>query len=244
MFRSKIWSISTDDFSKLVKESNSIGEILKRFGLSNKGGNSKTVQRRAKIENIDISHIKLGINSNKGRTFGQRKSHSEIFKESSPISRSSIKKQVIKYNLIPYVCGICFLKDIWNNKKLILQLDHINGINNDNRIENLRFLCPNCHSQTATFSGKRNSEFLTKQNKLLNDSICHFCGVIFQTSNKLKKYCSKNCISKNRLKNSCLDKETLCNDIIIYSNIQMAKKYGVSECTIRNWLKRNNINRK
>jgi Zn finger protein HypA/HybF involved in hydrogenase expression len=160
MFKSIIWSINRQEFENLVKNSDSIGQILKFFGLENKGGNSKTVQRRANYENIDISHIKLGINSNKGRKFGPRKTADEIFVENSTSKRNNIKNRIIKYDIIPYFCNICGIKDMWNNKKLVLQLDHINGNNKDNRINNLRFLCPNCHSQTTTFSGKKNIKFL------------------------------------------------------------------------------------
>jgi len=181
MYRSKIWSIPTEKFNELVSNSTSIGQILKHFGLSNKGGNSKTVQRRAQIENIDISHIKLGINSNKGRVFGHRKNHDEIFKENSSTSRGSIKAKLIKYNLIPYVCKICGLGDKWNGKDIALQLDHENGIPNDNRIKNLRFLCPNCHSQTETFSGKRNHEFIIRKNKELLNLNCQYCNIVFKT---------------------------------------------------------------
>ena len=52
---------------------------------------------------------------------------------------------------MPYKCKECGISEKWNNKPIILHLDHINGINNDNRLENLRFLCPNCHSQTDTY---------------------------------------------------------------------------------------------
>jgi hypothetical protein len=48
--------------------------------------------------------------------------------------------------------------DVWNNKKLVLHIEHINGISNDNRIENLCFLCPNCHSQTDTYGGRNKSK--------------------------------------------------------------------------------------
>ena len=68
------------------------------------------------------------------------------------------KKRLIESQLIPYKCAICGLENQWNGKELILQLDHINGKHNDNRKENLRFLCPNCHSQTETFSGKNKKE--------------------------------------------------------------------------------------
>ena len=63
-------------------------------------------------------------------------------------------KRIIDDNLIEYKCQECGLKDSWNNKMLVLHLDHINGISNDHRLENLRFLCPNCHSQTDTYTDK------------------------------------------------------------------------------------------
>jgi 5-methylcytosine-specific restriction endonuclease McrA len=59
----------------------------------------------------------------------------------------------VKENRLEYKCANCGIKE-WNNLPLSLQLDHINGVNNDHRLENLRFLCPNCHSQTDTYSGK------------------------------------------------------------------------------------------
>jgi 5-methylcytosine-specific restriction endonuclease McrA len=68
-------------------------------------------------------------------------------------SRASIRKIIIKDNLIEYKCSECNIQT-WNNKSLSLHLDHINGIGNDNRLENLRFLCPNCHSQTETYTGR------------------------------------------------------------------------------------------
>jgi Zn finger protein HypA/HybF involved in hydrogenase expression len=68
-------------------------------------------------------------------------------------TRASIRKIIIKENLIEYKCSECGIQT-WNNKPLSLHLDHINGRSNDNRLENLRFLCPNCHSQTETYTGK------------------------------------------------------------------------------------------
>ena len=67
-----------------------------------------------------------------------------------------MRRTIIKENLLPYKCAICGNTE-WNGKTLSLELDHINGINNDNRLENLRFLCPNCHSQTTTY-GSRNQQ--------------------------------------------------------------------------------------
>lgn len=79
----------------------------------------------------------------------------EILVENSTyLNRAKLKERLVRDNLLKYECSVCGNTGEWNNKFLSLQLDHINGINNDNRIENLRFLCPNCHSQTDTFSGK------------------------------------------------------------------------------------------
>jgi 5-methylcytosine-specific restriction endonuclease McrA len=68
-------------------------------------------------------------------------------------TRAGVRRVIIKDDLIPYKCGECGISE-WNNKKLALHLDHINGKNSDHRLDNLRFLCPNCHSQTETYTGK------------------------------------------------------------------------------------------
>ena len=68
-------------------------------------------------------------------------------------TRAGVIRVIIKDDLITYKCGECEISE-WNNKKLALHLDHINGKNSDHRLDNLRFLCPNCHSQTETYTGK------------------------------------------------------------------------------------------
>ena len=66
-----------------------------------------------------------------------------------------------KHNLLEYKCSTCNI-DSWNGKKLVLELDHINWNHTDNRLENLRFLCPNCHSQTDTFRGRNKNSWRVK----------------------------------------------------------------------------------
>ena len=79
----------------------------------------------------------------------------DILIENSPYHNIyRLKLRLLKEHLLEYKCGICGNKGEWNGFPLTLQLDHINGIHTDHRLENLRFLCPNCHSQTETFSGK------------------------------------------------------------------------------------------
>lgn len=90
------------------------------------------------------------VNFNKSRRF----SNEFVFKEDSSYPRHRLKERIIKENLLKYVCLSCGNDGNWNNAKLTLQLDHINGVNNDHRIENLRFLCPNCHTQQDTYAAK------------------------------------------------------------------------------------------
>ena len=68
-------------------------------------------------------------------------------------TRACVRRVIIKDSLLPYECSECGISE-WNGRKLALHLDHINGKNGDHRLENLRFLCPNCHSQTETYTGK------------------------------------------------------------------------------------------
>lgn len=83
----------------------------------------------------------------------------ELFIENSKVSTSSIRKRVISENLLPYMCSVeqCSLhveNPTWLGVSISLHLDHINGTRNDHRLYNLRWLCPNCHSQTATYCGR------------------------------------------------------------------------------------------
>jgi hypothetical protein len=68
-------------------------------------------------------------------------------------SRAGMRKRILRENLMEYKCNECGISE-WKGKKLSLHLDHINGDRWDHKIENLRFLCPNCHSLTETYTGK------------------------------------------------------------------------------------------
>lgn len=89
----------------------------------------------------------------------RRFDNSVVFVENSSYPRHRLKFRIIEGNMIPHKCE-CGIGSEWNGKKLSLQLDHKNGINNDNRIVNLRFLCPNCHSQQMTYAGKNKKNVL------------------------------------------------------------------------------------
>lgn len=88
-----------------------------------------------------------------------------VFVENSDYPRHRIKARVIEQKMLDHSCQECGLQHIWNGKHISLQLDHINGVNNDHRIENLRFLCPNCHSQQDTYAAKNKTNPQRKSKK-------------------------------------------------------------------------------
>lgn len=149
--KSKIYQVSDEEFKNIVSNANSYSDCLRALGLGTNGGSSTDIlKRRIKELNCSIDHF----NQTNKKSYQAKYSLEEILVENSSYANiASLKKRLIKEKVLEYKCAICGLTE-WLNKPISLQLDHINGINNDHRIENLRFLCPNCHSQTDTFAGK------------------------------------------------------------------------------------------
>ncbi len=136
-----------------VKHSNSVAGVMRYLGLSELGGNHSHVSRRLKTYEIDTSHFR-GQAHNKGKISPRKKSWQQILYLGKPtdsrVRTPQLKRAVLEYGFIEK-CSECQIGTTWNSKPIVLHIDHINGLWYDNRIENLRFLCPNCHSQTDTY---------------------------------------------------------------------------------------------
>lgn len=164
----KIYKLSDEQFVELLKKSSTISEVLFKLGYTVKGNSwgYSQVKRRMDDLNLDYSIFKgKSAVIKTGRLNNVRKE--DILKENCKHQRTVLRRYVIKNNLIPYKCAICGCTE-WQGKTLSLELDHINGINNDNRLENLRFLCPNCHSQTSTY-GSRNQQLNSSEYDIPDD---------------------------------------------------------------------------
>lgn len=147
--------MTDEQFTNLVKDSFSIAELARKIGYKSKGGGVVKLIKEKIIElNLDITHFNK---YSKASLAKRNRPLEEILVENSNYTNnSSLKKRLLEEGLLKYECYECHISE-WNGKPLSLQLDHINGNNSDNRLENLRFLCPNCHSQTETFSGRNAS---------------------------------------------------------------------------------------
>jgi hypothetical protein len=139
-----------DDLINAIKESKTISDVVRKVGLkSNFSGNHQSIRMRIKELDLDISHFSECIHK-KLNTSKKIPLSKILIKDSAYKNSTGLKRRLINEGIISEKCSECDITH-WNGEKLSLHLDHINGINNDNRIENLRLLCPNCHSLTPTY---------------------------------------------------------------------------------------------
>lgn len=229
--KSIIFKIKREELEKIVVNSKSFSDIIRHIGLQIGSCNFRMLKTRLDIDKIDYSHIPTGINSNKNREFPTRATPlEEIMIEHSTYQTKHLKNRLLKEKILKNECSICGLNSLWENKKLVMILDHINGIRDDHRIDNLRLLCPNCNSQQITFCGK---------NKKKRYKYCIECGE--EKSTKDGQYCLKcssikNGYNRRKIKNRP-SIEQLQKEISESNYCAVGKKYGVTDRAIRKWLK-------
>ena len=141
-------------FSKYVKDSFSVAEVLRKSDLKPRGANYRGFHNRVKVLCLDTSHFTgQGHLKGKSNPYVSELTIEETFVIDGHASSTLLRNKILKYNLLEYRCVECSLM-MWRDKPIALHLDHIDGDNRNNLLTNLRFLCPNCHSQTSTYCGK------------------------------------------------------------------------------------------
>jgi Zn finger protein HypA/HybF involved in hydrogenase expression len=148
---------SKEKIKESIIHSKCKSDILKYLGVSLGTTHYQKLDLLLKKYNIDTSNFEYDYK--RGHKFTEKYDDELVFTKNSPLSNKNIKRRIIKNSLLDYECVECGITDSWNGKKITLQLDHIDGDNNNNKLENLRFLCPNCHSQTETHSVKKSDVF-------------------------------------------------------------------------------------
>lgn len=155
--KSKVSKFSDDQLRLIFSNSMSFSDMMKKLGYNDHTGNRSTVIRRLKQLNLDTSELtNRWFNNLKLNPVNITKSSDDVFFASS---KTRPKGQTLKNRLLGIgwadVCLICGGGNIWNGKRLVIQVDHIDGNPCNNYLENLRFICPNCHTQTSTFSNRK-----------------------------------------------------------------------------------------
>ena len=161
--KDKIDSLTYDTINDYVQSVDNFKAVFIHIGV--KSFRSPTYEYlRKKLTELGVKHDHIGrghewirkngpIMLKRARLEG-RTPNEVMFSENSVIDRGTIKNRILKESLLPYSCYMCGNLGTWQRKPLTLTLDHINGINNDHRLDNLRFLCPNCDSQMPTYGSK------------------------------------------------------------------------------------------
>lgn len=209
-----------------VKSSKNMRELLSSLNVAISGSMSNIVKKRLAHLNIDTSHWNKKWNP-QFTIFGRKNVPlDEIFKSNSPWSPNFIRQTIRKNNLIEYKCNICGI-ETWNNLQITLQLDHINGDRKDNRLENLRYLCPNCHSQTPTWGTKSRKEVFN----------CLSCG---RTITKGATQCLScaNSIKISPTKIIWPSIEELLKLLETFTYVDLSKQLGVSDNAIRKHIRK------
>lgn len=182
----------------IVQNSRSYREVIEKLGLPTNNGNYRFIAAKIRIYGISIGHFIRSATRGKDKTNSDivervrhkvRRSDEELFQNGSIVGGSKLRPRLLEKGLV-YICSECNLEPFWNNKPLTLQVDHINGESTDNRLENLRFLCPNCHAQTATFGNSH------KEPKLV--PLCPVCGSKVHKNGSICRKCAdSNRVGKN-----------------------------------------------
>ena len=146
---------SKERLSAAAAETNNYHQMLSYLEIPLSGGNHSTLKMKIRQYEIDTAHFLSKVETlaaNRGP--GHRKELLDILVVNSEYTNTHhLKNRLWKEGLLEKKCSNCDIAE-WMGKEAPLQLDHINGVRTDNRIENLRILCANCHAQTETWCSK------------------------------------------------------------------------------------------
>jgi hypothetical protein len=208
------------------------------LGYEPKGCNYRTLQRWAREWDISTDHF--DPNAARGRASSARKVPLEqVLVENSTYSRGSMKRRLLAEGLKEPICELCGQGEIWNGQRMALVLDHINGVSNDHRLENLRIVCANCAATFDTHCGRN----------LPRQRTCPACNQAFVPKAIQNRYCSQQCwgAAASTLYRGVphpagrkVERPSygqLRADLESMSVLAVGRKYGVSDNAVRKWVR-------
>jgi hypothetical protein len=231
-------SFDETTLSAAMAASKSYSETLRRLELCTSGGNWRTIKRYAEQWGISTAHF----DPDAGRRAGGRKRArplSEILVEGSTYHRVHLKHRLYREGLKARRCELCGQGEDWHGRRMSLIIDHVNGVRNDHRLENLRIVCPNCAATLDTHC-RRNKTRVPQQRQ------CVRCDAAFEPRSLAQSYCSAHCgtrapgprgprLSQRKVVRPPLDQ--LLAEVRTDGWEATGRRYGVSGTAIRKWVR-------
>jgi hypothetical protein len=222
----------------VIAESRTYSEALRRLGIRPAGGNYATIRKYVSRWGISTSHFEHDT-SRADQMRRSRKPLSQILVEGSTYHRGHLKRRLFAEGVKLPKCELCGQSEIWGGRRMALILDHINGVPNDNRLENLRIVCPNCAATFDTHCGRKNRVQPVQQ-------VCLRCGGEFTPAASSQRYCSRFCgrrwdrAGRSRPGTRKVERppyEHLMAEIAAGSYSSVGRRYGVSDNAVRKWVR-------
>jgi hypothetical protein len=230
-----------EELRDVVAASRSYSDALRRLGLRAAGGNHKTLQKYVRLWGISVEHFDPDAARMRARA-GAAVPLDSVLVENSTYSRGHLKERLYSAGVKQRRCELCGQGEAWRGGEMAMILDHINGVANDNRLENLRIVCPNCAATFDTHCGRANR-------RLARVAQCPDCGAEFRPRDARQRYCSRACGQRRRdrprsrrpqsrpRKVERPPYEQLIREIAETSWSAVGRKYGVSDNAVRKWVR-------
>jgi hypothetical protein len=220
-----------------IASSLSYAEALRRLGMCDRGGSWRVLQRWVAIWDIPTDHFDPYARS-AARAKERGRPLEALLVDGSTIGSSKLKQRLYDAGLKTPVCELCGQGEMWQGRRMSLILDHVNGKRADNRLANLRIVCPNCNATLDTHCGRNAA--------ILSDRTCERCSRRFRARSRRQRFCSRECGIRwdrhgiprpggRRVERPPY--EQLLVEVRTLGWSGTGRKYGVSDNAIRKWVR-------